>query len=93
MNRMRTLIAPITPLDHETCQAFSKKGVLDGFERNIGRLWTPKILKGKKITSVFNQEALTLCQSKCRIRLFSSCFTLGFLICQAAINVYGITIM
>ena len=84
---MRTLIAPITPLDHESCQAFSKKGVLDGFERNIGRLWTPKILK------VFNQEALTFCQSKCRIRLFSGCFTLGFLICQAAINVYGITIM
>ena len=42
--------------------AFSHKGFrafLDGFERNIGRLWTPKILKGKKITRVFNKEALT----------------------------------
>ena len=41
-------------------QAFSQKDVrasLDGFGRNIGRLWTPKILKGKKITSVFNERS------------------------------------
>ena len=65
---------------------------LDGFEQNIGPLWTSKILKGKKITSTLNKEALTFCQSKCHIRLFSSCSTLGFLMCQAA-NVYGITTM
>ena len=47
-------------------QAFSQKGVrasLDGFGRNIGRLWKPKILKGKKITSVFNEKALTKASS------------------------------
>ena len=47
-------------------QAFSQKGVrasLDGFGPNIGRLRTPKILKGKKITSVFNEEALTKASS------------------------------
>ena len=47
-------------------QAFSQKGVrasLDGFGRNIGHLWKPKILKGKKITSVFNEEALTKASS------------------------------
>ena len=47
-------------------QAFSQKGVrasLDCFGQNIGGLWTPKILKGKKITSVFNEEALTKASS------------------------------
>ena len=51
-------------------QAFSQKGVrasLDGFGRNIGRLWTPKILKGKKITSVFNEKALTKASSTFRL--------------------------
>ena len=47
-------------------QANGQKGVrasLDNFERNIGCLWTPKIFKGKKITSSFNKEALTKCKS------------------------------
>ena len=60
------------PIKHSTYftymhkQAFSQKGVrasLDSFGQNIGRHWTPKILKGKKITSVFNEEALTKASS------------------------------
>ena len=39
----------------------------DGFERKIGRLWTPEIVKGKTITSEYlniNKEALTFRKGK-----------------------------